>query len=69
VIKPHTCPICRRRLAANASRELETFPFCSERCRRIDYFRWAEGRYAIVEPLDPARHDLESLPEEADPPE
>ena len=26
-------------------------PFCSERCRKIDLFRWFDGRYAIVEAL------------------
>lgn len=26
-------------------------PFCSERCRKIDLFRWFDGRYAIVEKL------------------
>ncbi|MEQ1840364.1 MAG: DNA gyrase inhibitor YacG, partial [Verrucomicrobiales bacterium] len=28
-------------------------PFCSERCRRVDFFRWFEGKYAIEEPLGP----------------
>ncbi|MAG93116.1 MAG: hypothetical protein CMJ48_05140 [Planctomycetaceae bacterium] len=37
------------------------FPFCSKRCRDVDFCRWSDGRYAIVEPLDPAKHDLESL--------
>ena len=26
-------------------------PFCSDRCRRVDFFRWWDGRYAIVENL------------------
>jgi endogenous inhibitor of DNA gyrase (YacG/DUF329 family) len=52
MIRPQTCPICDKELPADA-RARSLFPFCSERCRRIDFFRWAEGRYAIVEPLDP----------------
>ncbi len=46
-----TCPICRKTLASNAARESEYYPFCSERCRHVDFFRWSEGKYAIVEPL------------------
>lgn len=53
MIRPQTCPICDKELAADAARTSSLFPFCSERCRRIDFFRWSEGRYAIVEPLDP----------------
>jgi endogenous inhibitor of DNA gyrase (YacG/DUF329 family) len=26
-------------------------PFCCDRCRKIDFFRWWDGRYAITEPL------------------
>ena len=28
-----------------------SLPFCSERCRKIDLFRWFDGRYPIVEKL------------------
>lgn len=30
---------------------MKTSPFCSDRCRKIDFFRWWDGRYAISEPL------------------
>ena len=30
-----------------------SLPFCSERCRKIDLFRWFDGRYAIVDELSP----------------
>jgi endogenous inhibitor of DNA gyrase (YacG/DUF329 family) len=36
------------------------FPFCSERCRQVDLFRWAEGKYSITEPLGPQHLDLEA---------
>ena len=55
MIKPPHCPICNRLLVGNVVRESEWFPFCSDRCRRVDLFRWCDGKYAIVEPLAPAR--------------
>lgn len=55
MIKPPQCPICERPLVGAAARDSSAFPFCSERCQRVDFFRWCDGKYAIVEPLDPAR--------------
>ncbi len=46
MIQPILCPICKKP-AVEASKS----PFCSERCRKIDFFRWWDGRYAITEPL------------------
>jgi hypothetical protein len=40
-----TCPICHRVVTEPAK-----LPFCSERCRKIDFFRWWDGVYAISEP-------------------
>ncbi len=59
MIRRQTCPVCRKKLEGGA--ESETFPFCSERCRRIDYFRWSDGKYAIVDPLSP--EDLSEIDE------
>ena len=42
------------------------FPFCSERCRQIDLYRWSEGKYAIVEPIDPESIDPELIDAEQD---
>ncbi len=53
MISPQTCPICERALPPNASSALASFPFCSERCRNVDLWRWFEGHYAIVESLPP----------------
>lgn len=50
-----TCPICKQPLPLNAPTEVRTFPFCSERCQTVDLARWADGRYQIVEELDPQR--------------
>ena len=61
MIRPPTCPICDKELSSEVAIGSGLFPFCSERCKRIDFFRWSEGKYAIVEPLDP-----EDLPDPDD---
>jgi len=40
----------------------EDFPFCSDRCRKIDLGKWASGAYRISSPiLDPdVLEDLEA---------
>ena len=44
------CPTCR----AIVLPKDEDFPFCSDRCRRIDLGKWASGEYRITSPiLDP----------------
>jgi uncharacterized protein len=44
------CPTCRAIVVAGS----EDFPFCSDRCRRIDLGKWASGDYKISSPiLDP----------------
>ena len=53
MIRPQTCPICHQELSIDAGSTLETFPFCSTRCRQVDLLRWCEGKYAIVDPLLP----------------
>ena len=55
MIRPVTCPICRKPVAAPAEGTPHWFPFCSERCRQVDLLRWSQGKYAIVEPLTPER--------------
>ncbi len=49
-IKPLHCPTCSKLVLATD----EDFPFCSDRCRRIDLGKWAMGVYKISSPvLDP----------------
>lgn len=44
------CPTCGT-LVTNTG---EDFPFCSDRCRKIDLGKWASGAYRISSPiLDP----------------
>ena len=63
MIRRQNCPICKKELPVDAASTLKTFPFCNDRCRNVDLFRWAEGKYAIVEPLDPAKLTIEQLEE------
>ena len=49
-IKPLKCPSCGKLVKAAD----EDFPFCSDRCRKIDLGKWASGVYRISSPiLDP----------------
>ncbi len=66
MIRPQSCPICRKVLAPNAASELDTFPFCSKRCREVDLYRWSLGKYALVENIN--SEDLELLALEIDDP-
>lgn len=54
MIKPHCCPVCDKQMPGNPDVSQDHFPFCSPRCRQIDLYRWSEGRYSIVEEVDPA---------------
>lgn|GEM_PF-244444 len=53
MIQPHHCPVCRKAVSAGAQSGLSSFPFCSDRCKKVDMLRWCDGRYAIVEEIDP----------------
>lgn len=49
MIKPPTCPVCGKLVEQPATSR--DFPFCSDRCRKVDFFRWWDGRYAVVDDL------------------
>ncbi len=53
MIKPHNCPICEKPFDTSKDPRKALFPFCSERCRQVDLCRWWDGRYAVVEDIDP----------------
>jgi len=53
MITRRNCPICDRALPEIQAAADRHFPFCSARCRQVDLFRWFEGRYAVVEDIDP----------------
>lgn len=42
-----TCPICGKPVALTGPE----MPFCSERCRLIDFGNWASEKYVISTPL------------------
>ena len=42
------CPICGK---AVASRD-KYYPFCSERCKKIDLGKWIKGDYKISRPIE-----------------
>ncbi len=44
------CPICGKHFSTARLDDLPSFPFCSERCRHIDFGRWFDGRYVIPGP-------------------
>ena len=49
-VKALHCPTCKKLVKASD----EDFPFCSDRCRRIDLGKWAMGVYKVSSPvLDP----------------
>ena len=47
-----TCPTCRQRVKWTSKNQYR--PFCSERCKLIDFGEWAseERRISDVEPAD-----------------
>jgi endogenous inhibitor of DNA gyrase (YacG/DUF329 family) len=47
------CPICGKALAAEAGPESPLFPFCSTRCKQVDLLRWFQGKYEVIETLNP----------------
>jgi uncharacterized protein len=46
-VKTLRCPTCRNIVLVGS----EDFPFCSDRCRRIDLGKWASGDYKISTPI------------------
>jgi endogenous inhibitor of DNA gyrase (YacG/DUF329 family) len=58
MIQRHRCPICEQEFDHPESPAKSFFPFCSDRCRMVDLCRWSDGRYAVVEQLDPQVVDL-----------
>ncbi len=58
MIKRQDCPVCEKELPAKTP---ESFPFCSDRCQKVDLFRWFDGKYAIVEQLDPVEAQLMAM--------
>ena len=58
MIRRQDCPVCRKGLPEDPDESRRVFPFCSVRCKQIDLYRWSEGRYAIVEDVDPVEAEF-----------
>lgn len=54
-----TCPICSQRFGVATA---TTFPFCSERCRKIDLGRWLNEEYSV--PYERSDDGTDDLPTE-----
>ena len=65
MVQKTVCPVCSKQLA-DASVQNPLFPFCSDRCRKIDLARWCDGRYAIVEELSSDQLQLKLLEDATD---
>ncbi|QDT56362.1 zinc-binding protein [Caulifigura coniformis] len=50
---PSTCAICGTTLEEGAAVSSPIYPFCSVRCKQIDLLRWCDGRYTVVNDMDP----------------
>lgn len=48
------CPICGKQFTPRQSSAL---PFCSERCRTIDLYRWLKEEYTLPLPPRPDEED------------
>ena len=59
------CPICKK--PADQTRDNLFRPFCSERCKLIDFGNWADGNYSI--PAQDARPSPEELGQHDNSPE
>lgn len=65
MIKAQTCPICDKELVPGAAEDSDLFPFCSSRCKSIDFQRWCRGEYTIVGEMKPEDLELlDDLPED-----
>ena len=59
------CPICKK--VVDEDPPPRTFPFCSERCKLIDFGAWANGEYAVpAEESAPSLEELEQSPDGGD---
>lgn len=47
------CPICSEPTDDSQS----TFPFCSDRCKKIDLGKWLDGKYLISRPIEQSDQD------------
>lgn len=64
------CPICQAHVEIKGGKVPASFPFCSERCRNVDLYRWCHEEYSVPvetnrvaqQALDPSAEDPENFP-------
>jgi len=47
-----SCPNCKKDLFYRKIEDLPYFPFCSDRCKLIDFGEWLDGSHRIEEPIN-----------------
>ena len=66
MIRLPECPICGKTVPPATDPNASYSPFCSRRCKEIDFFRWCDGRYAIVESIDLTQQQPESMTDDGE---
>jgi len=56
------CPTCGKLLSVERNEDAAFRPFCSKRCKLVDFGRWLDGTYNISEPITP--EDLKDFPQD-----
>jgi len=47
----YRCPTCGKQVRVPRRDDLPSRPFCSDRCRLVDLYKWLNEEYQISEPL------------------
>ena len=48
IIMKSNCVNCKKEI----NKQDKYFPFCSDKCSKIDLFRWLDNRYVISKDID-----------------
>ena len=64
MISPVRCPVCDKAVTETDPKVNAAFPFCSQRCRDIDFNRWCNEEHKIVDSLTPEQLLEKLSPEE-----
>jgi uncharacterized protein len=59
MVRPRTCPICHKDVPV-LDVDAPHRPFCSPRCKQIDFGSWLDGGYRISRALDEDELDAAS---------
>lgn len=48
------CPTCGKQMVVLNLEDLPCRPFCSQRCKMVDLYRWLNEEIVLSEPLHPS---------------